>query len=336
MIDVWNEKGGFEKFGNEILAKYSEMQKFVHDAAEHYRKLGYAETSKEIRDLQDKWYEYRNAIRDVYKDIYETQKSSAEGSISILESQLEMIEQKIGISTAAFQENLEAPISFSVSDDAFNLLYEQMKDNAEQQIELQTQIMQAAHKEANRYRDMGYLDTSEEIQELKQTYLSAQKAITELKQTVADKLVSQFDGFIELADTFNRWDNLKTNKLDVLRRKLTQINQLLSDGLITLSQYKEYMVDVSESIYNEQKDAIESIIDWTMDMLQQQQQDEIDAIQEQVDLYQEKVDLIKETIRLNGDEDDYQRDLEKKLREIAKIQAKIDQLSLDDSREAAA
>lgn len=336
MIDVWNEKGGFEKFGNEILAKYSEMQKFVHDAAEHYRKLGYAETSKEIRDLQDKWYEYRNAIRDVYKDIYETQKSSAEGSISILESQLEMIEQKIGISTAAFQENLEAPLSFSVSDDAFNLLYEQMKDNAEQQIELQTQIMQAAHKEANRYRDMGYLDTSEEIQELKQTYLSAQKAITELKQTVADKLVSQFDDFIELADTFNRWDNLKTNKLDVLRRKLTQINQLLSDGLITLSQYKEYMVDVSESIYNEQKDAIESIIDWTMDMLQQQQQDEIDAIQEQVDLYQEKVDLIKETIRLNGDEDDYQRDLEKKLREIAKIQAKIDQLSLDDSREAAA
>lgn len=336
MIDVWNEKGGFEKFGNEILAKYSEMQKFVHDAAEHYRKLGYAETSKEIRDLQDKWYEYRNAIRDVYKDIYETQKSSAEGSISILESQLEMIEQKIGISTAAFQENLEVALSFSVSDDAFNLLYEQMKDNAEQQIELQTQIMQAAHKEANRYRDMGYLDTSEEIQELKQTYLSAQKAITELKQTVADKLVSQFDDFIELADTFNRWDNLKTNKLDVLRRKLTQINQLLSDGLITLSQYKEYMVDVSESIYNEQKDAIESIIDWTMDMLQQQQQDEIDAIQEQVDLYQEKVDLIKETIRLNGDEDDYQRDLEKKLREIAKIQAKIDQLSLDDSREAAA
>lgn len=336
LIDVWNEKGGFEKFGDEILAKYSEMQKLVHDAAEHYRKLGYAETSEEIRDLQDKWFEYRNAIQDVYKDIYDAQKSSAEGSISILESQFEMIEQKIGISSAAFRENSEIPISISVSDDAFNLLYEQMKDNAEQQIELQTQIMQAAHKEADRYRDMGYLDTSEEIQELKQTYLSAQQSITELKQTVADKLVSQFDDFIDLADTFNRWDNLKTNKLDVLRRKLTQINQLLSDGLITLDQYKEYMVDVSESIYNEQKDAIESIIDLTMDMLKQQQQDEIDAIQEQVDLYQQKVDLIKETIRLNGDEDDYQRELEKKLREIAQLQAKIDQLSLDDSREAAA
>ena len=336
MIDVWNEKGGFEKFGDEIIAKYAEMQKFVHDAAEHYRKLGYAETSKEIRELQDKWFDYRNSIRDVYKDIYDAQKSSAEGSISILEQQMEMLEQKIGVSTAAFRENIETPMEFTVSDDASDMLYEQIRENAEQQIELQEQIMKAAHKEADRYRDMGYLDTSDEIQELKQTYLSAQQAITDVKQTVADKLVTQFDDFIELADAFDRWDNLNLTKLDVLRRKLSQINSLLSDGLITLQQYKEYITDVSTEIYNEQKDAIESIIDLTMDMLQQQQQDEIDAIQEQVDLYQQKVDLIKETIRLNGDEDDYQRDLEKKLREIAKLQAKIDQLSLDDSREAAA
>ena len=132
-----------------------------------------------------------------------------------------MLEQKIGVSTAAFRENIETPMEFTVSDDASDMLYEQIRENAEQQIELQEQIMKAAHKEADRYRDMGYLDTSDEIQELKQTYLSAQQAITDVKQTVADKLVTQFDDFIELADAFDRWDNLNLTKLDVLRRKLS-------------------------------------------------------------------------------------------------------------------
>ena len=337
-IDVWNKNGGFEKFGTEIIAQYQKMQDFVHKAANHYRQLGLSENSEEIRAMQQKWLEYRDSVRDVYKGIYDIQKQAADNSIEILEKQYEQMEQQLGISYAAFKDiagsGIEIPVT--IDDTALDATYDKMLSNIEERIKLQQQIMAEAHAEANRYRKLGYSETSPEIRDMQKTYLDAQAAITELKQTAAKNLIGQFDEFIELADKFNRWDNLKTDKLDILRRKLERINQALADGLITLAEYKEMYTDTAGDIYETQKDALDYIIDLTKDMLKQQQQDEIDALNEQNDLYQEKVDLIKESLRLTSDENNHNREVEKKLREIAKIQSKIDRLSLDDSRESVA
>lgn len=337
-IDVWNKNGGFEKFGTEIIAQYQKMQDFVHKAANHYRKLGLGENSEEIRAMQQKWLEYRDSVRDIYKGIYDIQKQSADDSIEILEKQYDQMEQQLGISYAAFKDIADSGISIPVTidDTTLDATYDKMLSNIEERIKLQQQIMADAHAEANRYRKLGYSETSPEIRDMQKTYLDAQAAITELKRVAAENLIGQFDEFIELADKFDRWDNLKTNKLDILRRKLEHINQALADGLITLAEYKEMYTDTAGEIYETQKDAIDYVIDLTKDMLKQQQQDEIDALNEQNDLYQEKVDLIKESLRLTTDENDHNREVEKKLKEIAKIQSKIDQLSLDDGRESVA
>lgn len=338
-IDVWEKNGGADKFGDQMIAQYQKMQDFVHKAANKYRSLGLSENSEEIREMQKKWLEYRDAVRDVYKSIYDTQKKAAEDSISILEKQYDQMEQRIGISMSVFRDAVkdsEVSIPIVIDDEALDGVYNDMLRNIEERIKLQQEIMAKSHAEANRYRQMGYKDTSAEIREMQQAYLDAQNAITELKQNAADNLLGRFDEFIELADQFDRWDNLKTTKLDVLKRKLAQINKALADGLITLSQYKELYTETAGNIYDIQKDALDYIIDLTKEMIKQQKEDEIEALEKQNDLYQEKVDLIKESLSLTSDEYKHNSEVEKRLREIAKIQSKIDQLSLDDSREATA
>lgn len=338
-IDVWEKNGGADKFGDQMIAQYQKMQDFVHKAANKYRNLGLSENSEEIREMQKKWLKYRDAVRDVYKSIYDTQKKAAEDSISILEKQYDQMEQRIGISMSVFRdavESSEVSIPVVIDDEALDGVYNDMLRNIEERIKLQQEIMAKSHAEANRYRQMGYKDTSAEIREMQQAYLEAQNAITELKQTAAENLLGRFDEFIELADQFNRWDNLKTTKLDVLKRKLSQINKALADGLITLSQYKELYTETAGNIYDIQKDALDYIIDLTKEMIKQQKEEEIEALEKQNDLYQEKVDLIKESLSLTSDEYKHNSEVEKRLREIAKIQSKIDQLSLDDSREATA
>lgn len=87
---------------------------------------------------------------------------------------------------------------------------------------------------------------------------------------------------------------------------------------------------------NNMKDGLDDILKYVMDMLKQRINDQIDALEDMKDAYSEIIDKKKESLEASKDEADYQKTMTKKLREIAKLQAKIDALSLDDSREAQA
>lgn len=53
----------------DMVQQYRKMQEEVHQLANHYRAQGVREEDKLIRDLQDKWWEYENAIRDMYSNL---------------------------------------------------------------------------------------------------------------------------------------------------------------------------------------------------------------------------------------------------------------------------
>lgn len=52
-----------------MVEQYRKMQEEVHRQAEYFRSQGVRENDKLIRDLQDKWWEYENAIRDMYSNL---------------------------------------------------------------------------------------------------------------------------------------------------------------------------------------------------------------------------------------------------------------------------
>ena len=81
---------------------------------------------------------------------------------------------------------------------------------------------------------------------------------------------------------------------------------------------------------------LKDILDYVMDMLKQRIQDQIDGLEDMKDAYSEIIDQKKESLQASKDEADQQKSMASKMREIAKLQARIDALSLDDSREAQA
>ena len=86
----------------------------------------------------------------------------------------------------------------------------------------------------------------------------------------------------------------------------------------------------------EMQNGLNDILDYVMDMLKQRIQDQIDGLEDMKDAYSEIIDLKKQSLEASKDEADHQKTMASKMREIAKLQARIDMLSLDDSREAQA
>lgn len=86
----------------------------------------------------------------------------------------------------------------------------------------------------------------------------------------------------------------------------------------------------------EMQDGLNDILDYVMDMLKQRIQDQIDGLEDMKDAYSEIIDLKKQSLEASKDEADAEKSRAAKLKEIAKLQARIDMLSLDDSREAQA
>lgn len=87
---------------------------------------------------------------------------------------------------------------------------------------------------------------------------------------------------------------------------------------------------------DDQIDALEKILSLTEDLIKAEAEERIDAIEDEIDAYQKIIDLKKESLKASKEENDYTKNVAEKTAEIAKVQARIDQLRLDDSREARA
>lgn len=113
---------------------------------------------------------------------------------------------------------------------------------------------------------------------------------------------------------------------------INAIRSLADNAIRSIGQTSDSVTDE----LNNMKNGLDDILKYVMDMLEQQINDQIDALEDMKDAYSEVINKKKESLETSKDEADYQKSMAKKLREIAKLQAKIDALSLDNSREAQA
>ena len=81
---------------------------------------------------------------------------------------------------------------------------------------------------------------------------------------------------------------------------------------------------------------LEDILQYVMDMIRQNVENEIQGLEDMKDAYSEIIELKRKSIEESRKEADRQKDLASKVKELAKLQARIDLLGLDDSREAQA
>lgn len=128
-------------------------------------------------------------------------------------------------------------------------------------------------------------------------------------------------------------------------RKYLELQNMTEAEIISNEQYRAYMdmlysiedevASIQEDAYEKQAGYVNDLIDLTEELIRQETEDHIDALEEEKDMYSELIQQRKDLINLSRDQDTYERDRQNKLKEIQKVQERIAALDLDDSRAAA-
>ena len=167
------------------------------------------------------------------------------------------------------------------------------------------------------------------------------------KKALADLRIEEYDKLIEYNDQFDVWNHVSYTKLDKLKEKLAAINEQYIKGLVSYQEWYDAFVNTASSIYDIQRDAIDALLDTVLDAIKAQHEAQMDAIEEQRDAqikaleeqrdaYNDLIEAKKLLLEESRDEANYEREVEKRVKSIADLQARIALLSLDNSREATA
>lgn len=192
------------------------------------------------------------------------------------------------------------------------------------------------------------IDPSEKV-ELSRQLIQAYKDETDAERNLMNlkrQTITQNVGALK-ALGFEVEYNAESNRLFI--KNLEHLNELtassagkydtLQEATNALRKETEELINTTEKLNDDNIEATSTIEDLGYEILETKN-NIIDYIEEiydkQVEAYQKIIDMRKELIQSAKDEYDYEADIADKVKEIADLQARIDQLSLDDSRSARA
>lgn len=275
--------------------------------------------------LQEYWnlLDAIEAIEGVYADIDEITISGISGPSSWNPSKIEESADKAKDEA----EDLYEAIRDWFSDMEFKVSLKIDAGDIEGSQEMYKQMIDRVNEELSKAYAEGLTINDDWVQELIQKLQEYNKALSDL-------VINEYDKLIEYNDDFDVWNKVSYSKLDVLSNKLKKINDLYIEGILSYKDWYDLYMDTAKEIYDFQKDALEELLDQTMDALKAENDARVESLEDQKDAYNEIIELKKKLIQDTDDEADYEREVAKRVKEIAKLQERITQLSLDDSREA--
>lgn len=97
------------------------------------------------------------------------------------------------------------------------------------------------------------------------------------------------------------------------------------------ASYKKEIAEINEDVTGNAKDAVDSLVDYMQDMLQQDVNNQKDTLNDKLDYLKEFYDKQKEMLQDQYDEEEYLKDQSEKRKSVSDIQASLDQLQYDDS-----
>lgn len=314
-----------EEYAANIIQLYREMQETVHEQAEYYRSLGYSETSDELSELGELWWDYADKIKDV-KD------QTVENLLDMVTATSDAVDEIQNV----FDTLKEAADEYAANGGFISV------DAFQEIVELGPQYMQYLRDEN------GLLIINEEsinrVIAAKTQQLALENAmayVERLRLALNGESLEELNALLYATTegTNATWGLVYANLAllnlngDQYQAALHNINAIRSLADNAISGLGKVAGTVSDEL-NDMKDGLDSILKYVMDMLKQRIEDEIDALEEMKDSYAEIIELRKESLRAAQEEGKYQDEVADKIKEIAKLQERINALSLDDSRDA--
>lgn len=330
--DAQSNYDGMRQSLQDQVDYYKQIQTAANNAAnqirEYYRSQGLSaeaiEQQSEIQALQKTWWNAANSINDALdkiataiRDKLSKEIDDVQSAWSSLQKAAEEYSQTGTISIDSLQSIISAGVEYValLKDENGQLVLNE--DAVSAVLEAKTQ--QLAVESALSY-----------VEQVRNAL--TQKNATELARLLDVTSVtasSTWDLVYAQAALLNL-DGDQYNKL------ITNINKFRSIANTTVQSVHKQVHDSVTGESKDYKSALDDVLKYVEDLIKYEHEQMVEALQDQADKYNELIEKKKELLQQTKDEEDYERNVSKKLQEIAKIQDQINRLSLDDSREAAA
>lgn len=318
-----NDYEGVVKYTSNIIDHYKQMQQNIHEQAEYYRSLGYSDTSDEISELSDLWWDYQENIENAMADAFQQIVDNAHNA-------LDDIQGFYGTLKGAAKEYAE---SGHITVDT---LQEICKYGVQYLAFLQDENGQLVINEQNiqnliaaRTRQMAVETALNYVQQIR-TALMSNDAVA------LNNLLYATD-----AATSSTWE-LVYAQLELLNLNGDQYNAALQriNALRSLSEVAVHSIGAVDGslkqTLQDTQSALEDILKYVEAMIKQEVQNQIDALKQQVSDMKEIVNLQKQSLDLERKKDSYTKSIKDKTKELADLQKQLALQELDTSRDSQA
>lgn len=296
-----------ERYANDIIAKYKAMQETLHDQAEYYRSIGYSDTSDEVSELSDLWWDYQAEIKDVKQ--------------AVIDNLMDMVNQTseaLGELQSVYDTFHGAADEYAENGGFISI------DSYRDIIDMGPQYLQFLQDEN------GLLTINEEsinrVIAAKAEQLALDSAMSYIERL---RLAMQKDSLedlnqllgLTLESTDATWGMVYAN-LALLDLGSEQYQAALHN-INALRAVADSAANGIGKVSNELTDmrsGMEDFLQYVMDMLEQQVRNQIEDLEDLKESYAELIQLKKDSLEASREETDYQDDVADRVKEIAKLQ----------------
>lgn len=256
------------------------------------------ELTTQLSELSLSWWDVEESIKSVNEQIENSK-------IAEFDKKIESMNDSISKSNRLMEIHVKGSKEYNAEQkNIVTTLYEKQKayEAEAEALRKSIQLDKLSIKEIERKKDR--------LKELSSTWLELQSEIVRINSDIADEL------FNTMKDAYGQQRDYE------LALKDKQIEDL------------EELRDAKLNALEEESKAYEESIKEQMDSLDKAHKDKLDKLDEESKAYEDAIKRQLDLMRKQRDEEDFNKDIGKLQKEEADIVSKINELSMDDSREA--
>ena len=341
-----------KRYTTEMIANYKALQDVYHKQAEALRAAGYSDTTDEIVELSDAWWDLENKIRDAKDKVVDYFVELVDVENDAVDS-IQNVSDVLSDAAQEFADN-----DGWISIDTFQAIrdlgteYMQMLINENNELVINrdriNSIIEAKTRQLAVEQALSYVErlrlaaTGASNESLDQLCFATTQATNSTWGLVyAELALMQQTGLLNGSQYQAALHNIQAiqSLAETAVAGIGQTAGAAAEKMDNLKKQLEDQKDALEDLLDEledMKDGCDDLVQYVMDMLKDRIQQQIDALNDAKKAVKDYVDQLKEAMQAEKDNVEYEDELADKLKAIAKLQSKIDALSLDDSRKAQA
>lgn len=341
-----------KRYTSEMIANYKALQDVYHKQAEALRAAGYSDTTDEIVELSDAWWDLENKIKDAKDKVVDYFVELVDAANDAVDS-IQNVSDVLSDAAQEFADNdgwISIDIYQAITD--LGTEYMQMLINENNQLVINrdriNSIIEAKTRQLAVEQALSYVErlrlaaTGASNESLDQLCFATTQATNSTWGLVyAELALMQQTGLLNGSQYQAALHNIQAiqSLAETAVAGIGQTAGAAAEKMDNLKKQLEDQKDALEDLLDEledMKDGCDDLVKYVMDMLKDRIQQQIDALNDAKKAVKDYVDQLKEAMRAEKENVEYEDELADKLKAIAKLQSKIDALSLDDSRKAQA